>query len=106
MSILKSPIVKISLRHLLAKKRQIIVAMMGVMFGIAIFIFQAGLMSGFQTTFIDQTVNTTANIRLYNEASKNRPSILSQLDSMKGRQFGKITKNLKMNSLRSVMGNK
>ena len=85
MSILKSPIVKISLRHLLAKKRQTIVAMMGVMFGIAIFIFQAGLMSGFQTTFIDQTVNTTANIRLYNEASKNRPSILSQLDSMKGK---------------------
>lgn len=85
MSILQSPIVKISLRHLFAKKRQTIVAMLGVMFGIAVFIFQAGLMSGFQMTFIEQTVNTTANIRLYNEANKNRPSIVSQLDSLKGR---------------------
>jgi lipoprotein-releasing system permease protein len=79
----KSPIIKISLRHLFAKKRQTIVAMLGVMFGIAVFIFQAGLMSGFQTTFIDQTVNTTANIRIYNEANKSRPSILSQIDSLK-----------------------
>ncbi|TAL62842.1 MAG: ABC transporter permease [Bacteroidetes bacterium] len=85
MSILQSPIIKISLRHLFAKKRQTIVAMLGVMFGIAVFIFQAGLMSGFQMTFIEQTVNTTANIRLYNEANKNRPSILSQIDSLKGR---------------------
>lgn len=58
--------------------------MLGVMFGIAVFIFQAGLMSGFQSTFIEQTVNTTANIRIYNEANKNRPSILSQVDSLKG----------------------
>ncbi len=85
MSILQSPIIKISLRHLFAKKRQTIVAMLGVMFGIAVFIFQAGLMSGFQMTFIEQTVNTTANIRLYNEANKNRPSILSKVDSLKGR---------------------
>lgn len=81
-SILKSPIIKISLRHLFAKKRQTIVAMLGVMFGIAVFIFQAGLMSGFQMTFIEQTVNTTANIRIYNEANNNRPSILSQVDSL------------------------
>lgn len=83
--VFKSPIIKISLRHLFAKKRQTIVAMLGVMFGIAVFIFQAGLMSGFQMTFIEQTVNTTANIRLYNEANKDRPSILSRVDSLKGR---------------------
>lgn len=82
-SILKSPIIKISLRHLFAKKRQTIVAMLGVMFGIAVFIFQAGLMSGFQMTFIEQTVNTTANIRIYNEANNKRPSILSKIDSLR-----------------------
>lgn len=81
----RNPIFKISIRHLFAKKRQTIVAMLGVVFGIAVFIFQAGLMSGFQTTFIDQTVNTTANIRLFNEANRNRPAILSQLDSLKNR---------------------
>ncbi|HEY6160551.1 MAG TPA: ABC transporter permease, partial [Bacteroidia bacterium] len=59
----RTPVIKIALTHLFSKKRQTIVAMLGVTFGIAIFIFQAGLMSGFQSTFIEQTVNTTANIR-------------------------------------------
>lgn len=72
----KSPNIKIALIHLLSKRRQTIVAMLGVTFGIAIFIFQAGLMSGFQTTFIEQTINTTANIRIFNEPDKNRKSIL------------------------------
>jgi lipoprotein-releasing system permease protein len=75
----KSPVLKIAMVHLLSKKRQTVVAMLGVTFGIAIFIFQAGLITGFQTTFIEQTVNTTANIRIYNEAEKNRKSILELL---------------------------
>jgi len=77
----KTPVMKIALVHLLSKKRQTIVAMLGVTFGIAIFIFQAGLMSGFQQTFIEQTVNTTANIRIYNEAEKDRPSILEKINT-------------------------
>lgn len=76
-----SPNIKIALTHLKAKKRQTLVAMLGVMFGIAMFIFQAGLMSGFQSTFIDQTVNTTANIRIYNEANKKRKPILASVFS-------------------------
>lgn len=73
----KSPNIKIALIHLLSKKRQTIVAMLGVTFGIAMFIFQAGLMSGFQSVFINQTINTTANIRIYNEPDNNRKSILA-----------------------------
>lgn len=76
----KSPVLRIALTHLFSKKRQTIVAMLGVTFGIAIFIFQGGLMSGFQKTFIDQTVNTTASVRIFNEAKKDRPSILSRYD--------------------------
>ncbi len=72
----KSPNIKIALIHLLSKKRQTIVAMLGVTFGIAMFIFQAGLMSGFQTFFIEQSINTTANIRIYNEPKNNRKSII------------------------------
>ncbi len=79
----KSPIILIAIRHLLSKKRQTIVAMLGVTFGIAIFIFQGGLMTGFQSTFIDQTINTSANIRIYNEAKMDRPSVLSKVDSLK-----------------------
>lgn len=77
----KTPVIKIALTHLFSKKRQTIVAMLGVTFGIAIFIFQAGLMSGFQSTFIEETVNTTANIRIFNEAEKNRPSILDKINT-------------------------
>lgn len=76
----KTPVIKIALTHLLSKKRQTIVAMLGVTFGIAIFIFQAGLMSGFQAYFIDETVSTTANIRIFNEAEKNRKSILDKIN--------------------------
>lgn len=76
----KDNLFQISYRHLISKKRQTIVAMMGVTFGIAIFIFQGGLMTGFQKTFIEQTINTSANIRIYNESKKNRASILSQLN--------------------------
>lgn len=79
MKIRKTPLFRIALTHLLSKKRQTIVAMLGVTFGIAIFIFQAGLMSGFQSTFIEQTVNTTANIRIYNEAKKIRPNIVDRI---------------------------
>lgn len=76
----KSPIFKIAATHLLSKKRQTIVAMLGVTFGSMIFIFQAGLMTGFQSTFIDQTINTTANIHIYNEPNRNRPSLLERFD--------------------------
>lgn len=79
MNMKQSPVIKIALTHLFSKKRQTIVAMLGVTFGIAIFIFQAGLMSGFQTTFIEETVNTTANIRIFNEAEKNRPNVLDKI---------------------------
>lgn len=76
----KNPIFKIAITHLLAKKRQTIVATLGVMFGIMVFIFQAGLITGFQTTFIEQTINTTANIHIYNDPQANRLSVLDKLN--------------------------
>jgi lipoprotein-releasing system permease protein len=74
---------QIALKHLSSKKRQTIIATLGVTFGIAIFIFQGGLMTGFQKTFIDQTINTSANIRIYNEPKTNRKSIISKLPEYK-----------------------
>ena len=72
----KNPTMRIAFTHLIAKRRQTIVAMLGVTFGIAVFIFQAGLITGFQSTFIERTINTTANIHIFNEADKNRKSLL------------------------------
>ena len=77
----KNPVFKIAITHLLAKKRQTLVAMLGVTFGIMVFIFQAGLITGFQDTFIEQTINTTANIHIYNEPDRNRPSILASIEA-------------------------
>lgn len=74
---------QIAFRHLRSKKRQSIVAMLGVTFGIAIFIFQGGLMTGFQKTFIEQTINTSANIRIYNESKLNRRPILNKVNAFK-----------------------
>jgi lipoprotein-releasing system permease protein len=71
-------IIAIALRHLISKKRQTLVAILGVAFGIAMFLFQGGLMSGFHQLFIEQTINTSANIRIYHEPSSARSSILSQ----------------------------
>ncbi|MFM2208346.1 MAG: hypothetical protein RL213_2321 [Bacteroidota bacterium] len=75
---IKSPVLRIAMTHLLSKKRQTLVATLGVTFGSMIFIFQAGLMTGFQSTFIDQTINTTANIHIYNEPDRHRPSLLER----------------------------
>ncbi len=74
----RNPALRIAFTHLVAKRRQTLVAMMGVVFGIAVFIFQAGLITGFQSTFIDKTINTTASIHLYSEADKNRKSFIEQ----------------------------
>ncbi|REJ81407.1 MAG: ABC transporter permease [Bacteroidetes bacterium] len=82
---LNNPVIRIALTHLIAKKRQTIVATLGVMFGIMVFIFQAGLITGFQSTFIDQTVNLTANIHIFNEPDNNRESIISKLNPEKNK---------------------
>ena len=78
---LQNPIYKIAFIHLISKRRQTIVATLGVMFGIMVFIFQAGLITGFQSTFIEQTINTTANIHIYNDPDRNRPSILQKINT-------------------------
>jgi lipoprotein-releasing system permease protein len=70
-------ILRIAFIHLVSKKRQTVVAMLGVMFGITVFIFQAGLITGLQTFMIDKIVNNSAHIHIYNEPEKYPKSILA-----------------------------
>lgn len=70
---------RIAFTHLLGKRRQTIVAMLGVTFGIAVFIFQAGLITGFQGTFKERVLNTTAHIHIFYEAEKDRKSLLEEM---------------------------
>ena len=74
----KRPLLRIAWVHLFSKKRQTIVAMLGVMFGVTVFIFQAGLLTGLQNYFIEKTVNTTAHVHIYNEVRTARPHVLSR----------------------------
>lgn len=74
----KNPIWKIAVTHLVSKKRQTIVATLGVMFGIMVFIFQAGLITGLQEYMIEKIINNTAHIHIFNDPDKNPPSILQQ----------------------------
>jgi lipoprotein-releasing system permease protein len=52
------------------------VAMLGVMFGVTVFIFQAGLLTGLQSYFVEKTVNTTAHVHIYNDVRVARPHVL------------------------------
>ncbi len=74
----QSPILKIVAAHLTGRKRQSIVSMLGVTFGITIFIFQAGMISGFQTEFIETVINITPHVHVYNEKKKSESPIISR----------------------------
>jgi lipoprotein-releasing system permease protein len=75
----KNVVLGIAVRHLLVRKRQTVVAMLGVMFGISIFIIQAGLITGMQMDFIQRIVDNSAHIHLYNEPETNRKPLLSEV---------------------------
>lgn len=70
------PVLRIALVHLISKRRQTLVATLGVMFGITVFIFQAGLITGLQTFMIEKIVNNQAHVHIFNEPQKNRPPLL------------------------------
>lgn len=74
------PILRIAFTHLVSKKRQTLVAMLGVMFGITVFIFQAGLITGLQTYMTDKIINNSAHIHIYNDPDKYPPSILNKMN--------------------------
>ncbi|PKD44464.1 ABC transporter permease [Rhodohalobacter barkolensis] len=70
------PILKIVITHLTSRKRQTIVSMLGVTFGITVFIFQAGVITGLQDFFIEKTINSTAHIQIYQDKNQKSPPIL------------------------------
>jgi lipoprotein-releasing system permease protein len=53
--------------HLLSRKRQTIIAMLGVTFGIAMFILMISFMSGVNKFMMDLAMATTPDIQIYND---------------------------------------
>lgn len=74
----RNPILRIAIKHLFSKKKQTFAAILGVTFGIAACIFQAGIITGIQTFFIQRTIDFSAHIRIYNDGKKERKSILAR----------------------------
>ena len=58
---------EIALTYLSSRKKQTLVASMGVMFGISMFIFMQSLMKGTNDYFEKMSFNSTPHIRLYSE---------------------------------------
>lgn len=69
---------QIAQTHLLAKKRQTLVAMLGVTFGIAMFIVMISFMQGVNQFLEDSALDASPHVRIYNEVNTQRPSILDQ----------------------------
>lgn len=73
------PTLKIVFTHLTSRKRQTLVSMLGVTFGITVFIFQAGVITGLQDFFIETTVNSSAHIHIYRDKNQRSEPILKRI---------------------------
>src|ERR1700757_2670711 len=58
---------EIAITYLSARKKQTLIAALGVMFGVSMFIFMQSLMKGTNDYFEKMSFNTTPHIRLYSE---------------------------------------
>ena len=59
--------IEIAKTHLLAKKRQTFVAMLGVTFGIGMYILMISFMNGFNEYLEDSMLSATPDLRIYND---------------------------------------
>jgi len=69
----------IARRHLLSKKKQTVIAVLGVTFGISMFITMSGVMDGTNQVLEETQFKTTPHIRLYNESKAVRPPVLASI---------------------------
>jgi lipoprotein-releasing system permease protein len=70
---------QIAKTHLMAKKRQTLVAMLGVTFGIAMFITMISFMQGVNQFLEDSALDASPHIRIYNEVNTQRPGLIDEL---------------------------
>ncbi len=71
---------EIAKTHLLAKPKQTLVAMLGVTFGIGMFIAMVGLMTGLNNFTEELTMTSSPDIHIYNDITKERPTILEEVN--------------------------
>jgi lipoprotein-releasing system permease protein len=69
---------EIALIHLLAKPKQTLVAMLGVTFGIGMFITMMSMMTGLNNFTDDLTLRITPHIRMYHDVAMTRRTLLDE----------------------------
>jgi lipoprotein-releasing system permease protein len=71
---------EIAKTHLLSKPKQTIVAMLGVTFGIGMFIAMVSLMTGLNNFTEELTMTSSPDIHIYHDVSQDRPSIIDHVN--------------------------
>jgi lipoprotein-releasing system permease protein len=66
--------------HLLTKKKQTLVAMLGVTFGIAMFIVMISFMQGVNQFLEDSALDASPHVRIYKQITSDRPSLIETLN--------------------------
>lgn len=69
---------QIAKTHLLTKKKQTLVAMLGVTFGIAMFIVMISFIKGVNKFLEDSALDATPHVRIYKEITSNHPSLIEE----------------------------
>ncbi len=70
---------QIAFVHLMSRKKQTLIASLGVTFGISIFIAMIGMMTGINNILEDLTLSATPHIHIYKDIERREPSVLSNL---------------------------
>ncbi len=74
----QTPNTKIAFTHLTSRVKQTLVATLSVTFGISMYIFMNGFMSGVNETQSEMAFSTLAHVRIYNDLPEDRSKFLDQ----------------------------
>jgi lipoprotein-releasing system permease protein len=73
-------VVEIAKTHLISKPKQTVIAMLGVTFGIGMFIALVSLMTGLNDFTEELTMTSSPDIHIYHDVTENRPSIIETIN--------------------------
>lgn len=71
----------IAKRHLFSRKKQTIVAVLGVTFGIAMYVLMSGFMTGVNRILDETQFTSSPHIRIFKEEDRSLPGPLEKIDS-------------------------
>jgi lipoprotein-releasing system permease protein len=74
-------VVEIAKTHLVSKPKQTLIAMLGVTFGIGMFIALVSLMTGLNDFTEELTMASSPDIHIYNDITENRASIAEEINT-------------------------